>query len=334
MITTRVLQVKDISKTFTQSKGLFGRQSVDFFAVKNVSFDIDFNDPDFLTIAGESGSGKTTIARLILRLIKPVSGSITYNGQNIWTMNRKDLQHYRMKVQAVFQDPFAAFNPIYKVDHLLRRTIKNFGLAESQSDTEKLLAESLEIMRLRPEILDKYPRALSGGERQRIMLARAILPHPDLIIADEPVSMLDTTIRIGVLEEMLKVKERLGISFVYITHDLATAAYIGGNVLIMFQGMATEMGQIKQVLQKPMHPYTRLLVNSIPQLNPEKREEFFNLQKMESQESGRVRQNESQSCPFRNRCSEYSEKCTPETPPLIKVGAIAPTRWVRCHNYT
>lgn len=333
MKTSRALHVNDISKTFTQRKGLFGRQSVDFFAVKNVSFDIDFNDPDFLTIAGESGSGKTTIARLILRLIKPVSGSISYNGQNIWTMNRTDLQHYRMNVQAVFQDPFAAFNPIYKVDHLLKRTIKNFGLAESQSDTEKLLAQSLEIMRLRPEILDKYPRALSGGERQRIMLARAILPHPDLIIADEPVSMLDTTIRIGVLEEMLKVKERLGISFVYITHDLATAAYIGGNVLIMFQGMAVEMGQIKQVLQKPMHPYTRLLVNSIPQLNPEKRVEFFNLQKMESQESGRVRQNEGLGCPFRDRCNEHSDKCTPETPPLIKVGAIAPTRWVRCQNY-
>jgi peptide/nickel transport system ATP-binding protein len=334
MSSLRALQVKDVSKTYTRSRGLFGRHSVDFFAVRNVSFDVDFNDPEFLTIAGESGSGKTTIARLILRLIKPVSGSISYQGQNIWSMNKRDLQNYRMKVQAVFQDPFAAFNPIYKVDHLLRRTIKNFRLAESQSDTEKLLAQSLEIMRLRPEILDKFPRALSGGERQRIMLARAILPNPDLIIADEPVSMLDTTIRIGVLEEMLKVKERLGISFIYITHDLATAAYIGGNVLIMFQGMATEMGPIKQVLKEPMHPYTQLLVNSIPQLNPEKRAEFFNLQKMESQESGRVQQEKVSGCPFRDRCNDHSEKCTPENPPLIKVGAIAPTRWVRCHKYT
>lgn len=334
MSTLRTLQVNDVSKTYTRSRGLFGRHSVDFFAVKNVSFNVDFIEPEVLTIAGESGSGKTTIARLILRLIKPVSGSISYQGQNIWAMNKKALQHYRMKVQAVFQDPFAAFNPIFKVDHLLRRTIKNFKLAESTDDMEKLLAQSLDIMRLRPEILDKFPRALSGGERQRIMLARAILPNPDLILADEPVSMLDTTIRIGILEEMLKVKERLGISFIYITHDLATAAYIGGNVLIMFQGMATEMGPIKQVLKEPMHPYTQLLVNSIPQMNPEKRTDFFNLQRMESQESGKIRQEKVMGCPFYDRCGEYSERCMTETPPLIKVGAMAPTRWVRCYKYT
>jgi peptide/nickel transport system ATP-binding protein len=333
MSVTNALQVNNVSKTYTRSKGLFGRNSVDFFAVNDVSFKIDFNNPETLTIAGESGSGKTTTAKLILRLIKPISGSIFYRGQNIWKMNKKGLRHYRMKVQAVFQDPFAAFNPIFKVDHLLRMTIKNFKLAESDDEVEELLVQSLEVMRLRPEILDKFPRALSGGERQRLMLARAILPKPDIILADEPVSMLDTTIRVGVLEEMLKLKKQYGISFIYITHDLATAAYMGGKVLIMFQGMTTEMGPIRKVLKEPMHPYTQLLVSSIPQPDPKRRSEFLNIKNMESQESGALRKKRSKGCPFFDRCSNNSIKCSKEVPPLIKVGETAPTRWVRCNQY-
>ncbi len=333
MSVKNLLQVKDVSRIFTRSKGLFRRKTADFYAVKDVTFDIDFDNAGVLTIAGESGSGKTTTARLILRLLRPSSGSIFYRGQDIWTMTKNELEHYRMKVQAVFQDPFAAFNPIYKVDHLLKRTIKNFKLAESDSDMQDLLAKNLEFMRLRPEILEKFPRALSGGERQRIMLVRAILPKPDLILADEPVSMLDTTVRLGVLEEMLRVKKEYGISFVYITHDVATAAFIGGDVLIMFQGMVMEKGPIGKVLKEPKHPYTRLLVNSIPRPNPRKRSSFLDVKKMESQESGELIKERIGGCPFYDRCSNYSDKCSSEMPLLLRVGETAPVRWVRCHEY-
>ncbi|MEM2111538.1 MAG: ABC transporter ATP-binding protein, partial [Candidatus Bathyarchaeia archaeon] len=297
-------------------------------AVDDVSFNLDLEKSGILTIAGERGSGKTTIARLILRFIKPDKGEILYRGQNIWKMNKKELKNYRRKVQAVFQDPFAAFNPIYKVDHLLRATIKKFGLAKSEKETEDLLLKSFEFLKLRPEMLSKYPSQLSGGERQRVMLCRAILPKPDLIIADEPVSMLDTTIRIGVLEEMLKVKEQFGVSFIYITHDLATASVLGGDVMILYQGSAVEMGPIDKVLRRPAHPYTQLLVSSIPSPDPDRKSSFLDLSKMTAptQEKGEIKTGRIKGCKFYSRCDRRRESCLSESPQMLEMG----DRLVRC----
>jgi peptide/nickel transport system ATP-binding protein len=243
-------------------------------------------------------------------------------------MNKKSLKDYRRKVQAVFQDPFAAFNPIYKVDHLLNTTIKKFRLAKSSSETRELLEKDFELLKLRPEILDKYPGELSGGERQRVMLCRAILPKPDLILADEPVSMLDTTIRIGVLEEMLKVRNQFGISFIYITHDLATASVLGGDVMIMYQGSVVEKGPIAKVLNKPAHPYTRLLVNSIPSPDPDQKSDFLDLSKMKAptQEMGENEIAITHGCKFYERCGNNQESCRNERPSLLLFG----DRLVRC----
>lgn len=325
------LQVNHLTKTFSSSVGFIRRKKRDVVAVDDVTFSLDFREPEILTIASESGGGKTTTARLILRFIKPTSGEVLYRGQNIWEMSKKDLRFYRMKVQAVFQDPYTAFNPIYKVDHLLRKTIKKFNLSNSNYETEELLLKSFELLRLRPEILNKYPHQLSGGERQRVMLCRAILPKPDLVIADEPVSMLDTTIRIGALEEMLKVKERHTVSFIYITHDLATASFLSGNVMIMYRGSATEMGSIGKVLKEPLHPYTQLLVDSIPTPNPEKRSDFFDLSRMSAptQEYGKNHLETVKGCKFYARCNKHVKKCLNEKPQLRKVGDW----WVRCHLY-
>jgi peptide/nickel transport system ATP-binding protein len=257
-----LLELRAVSKVY--GGGLFKkRESV--VALDRLSFTVGDDRPTITAVAGESGSGKTTLAHLLLGHIQPTSGQVLYRGRDVSSMSGRGRLRFRREVQPIFQDPFAAFNPFYRVDHVLTSPIRAFGLADDSRSARSLIDEALEMVGLRPaETLGRYPHQLSGGQRQRIMVARALLCRPRVILADEPVSMVDASLRATILASLQRLNRELGISVIYITHDLTTAYQICENIVVLYRGTVAEAGAVEQVIQAPKHPYTRLLVSSIP----------------------------------------------------------------------
>lgn len=237
-------------------------------AVDGVSFSVQ-NGKVFV-LAGESGSGKTTVARLILRAIEPDSGSIIFDGDDITKRTETELRKVRTSIQMVYQDPYTSLNPRMKILDIIMEPLNINDKHSSKVEKKEKVLQTLEDVRLRPaeEISEKFPHMLSGGQRQRVALARAIVLTPKLIIADEPVSMLDVSVRAEILELMGNLKERLNVSYIYITHDLSTARYIGDDIAIMRDGRIAEVGNIDQVLLNPTHPYTKALIEAISEPDP------------------------------------------------------------------
>src|SRR5690242_12513106 len=257
---TNLLELKNVSKIY--SRGLLTQISTT--ALNNVSLRLDDREPTIMTVAGESGSGKTTLAMLLLGFIEPTSGQIFYKGQDIHNLRGEERMRFRREVQAVFQDPFAVFNPFYTVDHLLSVPIKRFKLAKSKADARNRMDEALNAVGLRPEdVLGRFPHQLSGGQRQRINVARALLLKPRLLVADEPVSMVDASLRATILETLRNLQRDHGVSIIYITHDLTTAYHIAKSIVVLYRGGVMEAGDVDTVIKDPQHPYTRLLVDSI-----------------------------------------------------------------------
>jgi peptide/nickel transport system ATP-binding protein len=220
-------------------------------------------------IVGESGSGKTTLARLMLGLISPTSGQVLYDGNELQHVRGDKRRQFLRDVQMIFQDPYEVYNPFYRVDHVLETPISEFKLASSPQARRALMDESLRAVGLRPEeTLGRYPHQLSGGQRQRIMVARAVLIRPKLIIADEPVSMVDASLRATILDSLRGLNRDYGMSIVYITHDLTTAFQISDNIVVLYRGAVAEAGDVDLVVQQPRHPYTQLLINSVPEPDP------------------------------------------------------------------
>lgn len=217
-------------------------------------------------MVGESGSGKTTTARMILRLLKPTSGSIIFKDRDVWSLRRiEDLRWYWSQVHGIFQDPFASFNPLYKVDRILYQAFTLLG--DTGIDKDSLVKEALREVGLRPEeILGRYPHELSGGQRQRIMIARCYLLKPKLILADEPISMIDASTKAGILKLFSNLREEYGASVIFITHDLGLAYYVSDRILIMYKGSIVEEGPPEEVMEKPQHPYTKRLREDVPLL--------------------------------------------------------------------
>jgi len=241
-------------------------------AVDDVSFTLAASPPQIVSLVGQSGSGKSTIARNVLGLQKPTAGSVRYGGKDIFSLSRKEYDEYRRDVQPVFQDPYAIFNPFYRVDRVLWKAVKKFGLAPTRSAGLELIEESLRAVRLEPEnVLGRYPHQLSGGQRQRIMLARVHMLRPSFIIADEPVSMLDAQVRRHFLDILLDFQREHGMTTLFITHDLSTVYYLGGEVMVITKGEIVERGPVSTVMHEPSHPYTRLLLDSIPLPDPDNR---------------------------------------------------------------
>jgi ABC-type oligopeptide transport system ATPase subunit len=263
-----LLELNKISKVY--QRGLLSSQAT--VALKEFSLTLDEDRPTILTVAGESGSGKTTLAMLLLGFITTTTGSIIYRGKNIASLEGKDRIAYRREVQAVFQDPFAVFNPFYTVDHLLTVPIKKFKLARGRAEATSKMEEALTAVGLRPEdILGRFPHQLSGGQRQRINVARALLLKPRLLIADEPVSMVDASLRANILESLKNLHKDHGVSIIYITHDLTTAYHVADNIIILYKGEVMESGDVDSVIKNPQHAYTKLLVDSIPWPNLDRR---------------------------------------------------------------
>ncbi|MFC6159706.1 ABC transporter ATP-binding protein [Kribbella jiaozuonensis] len=241
-------------------------------AVDDVSFSLLASPPQIVSLVGQSGSGKSTIARNVLGLQKPTAGSVLYGGKDIFKLSRAEYDAYRRDVQPVFQDPYAIFNPFYRVDRALWKAVKKFKLADTRAAGLELIEESLQAVRLEPEnVLGRYPHQLSGGQRQRIMLARVHMLRPSFIIADEPVSMLDAQVRKHFLDILLDFQREHGMTTLFITHDLSTVYYLGGEVMVITKGQIVERGSVATVMHEPSHPYTKLLLDSIPQPDPDQR---------------------------------------------------------------
>jgi len=258
-----VLEVRNLTKVFTAGGLLKRREKI--VAVKNLSFDV--KKGQIISLVGESGSGKTTTARMILRLIPPTRGEIIFDGKNVWKLKGTDLKNYWREVHGIFQDTYASFNPLYKVDRMLYQVFNLFNEKPSKDERDKIVIKSLESVGLSArEVLGKYPHQLSGGERQRLMVARCFLLRPKLILADEPVSMVDASTRMGIIKLFMDLREKHGVSTIFITHDLGLAYYASDIILIMYKGEIVEQGTCDEILEHPQHPYTKRLIKDIPLL--------------------------------------------------------------------
>ena len=304
----QLLNVKNVSKVFG-AESLLKRDIT--LAVDDVTFSISDDRPSITAIAGESGSGKTTLSLLMMGQISPTSGQVSYRGKNLTGMSRAEKITLRREVQPIHQDPYAAYNPFYRVDHVLEMPIQHFKLAKSKTEAGTMIEEAMQLVGLRPtETLGRFPHQLSGGQRQRLMVARAMLCRPKLIMADEPVSMVDASLRATILSSLRKLNQDFGISIVYITHDLTTAYQISENIIIMYSGAIVEAGPVQKVIRAPKHPYTQLLISSIPQ--PSKHKLWGGGETEEAQTSTR----QSAGCRFAPRCPKVMDQCWTQKPPL------------------
>ena len=311
------LKAQNLTKVYSLG-GLLSRNKIT--AVDRVSFSVQ--PAEIFTLAGESGCGKTTTARMILGFEFPTSGELYYEDQDV--VGLKDKKAWFRKVQAVFQNPFETFNPLRKVECYFYETIQNFHLEKGGGRTQKLFEEKLEAVGLSlPDIAGKYPGELSGGQLQRASIARSLLTNPSLLIADEPVSMVDASLRMSVVNLFREMSDSLRVSVIYITHDLATAYYISDRIAIMFRGNIVESGPVNQVLEKPKHPYTKLLIESIPQPDP-RMQPKTPIQFLEEKEEY-LRQG----CKFSGRCPEVMEICKQKVPEDISFDDVV----VKCHLY-
>ena len=312
-----LLEIRNASKLYTQRS--VGRVKREVVALQDFNLSIPKKPASIITIAGESGSGKTTLAQLVLGFVRLTSGQIIYDGQDVSTADSHQMKAYRRQVQAVFQDPFGVYNPFYRVQHVFHTVINNFKLTNNKTERRDMIEDALNVVGLHgDDVLRKYPHQLSGGQRQRIMMARAYMIKPKLIVADEPVSMVDASLRASILDVMIRLKEEGGISFLYITHDLSTAYQIGDQIYILYQGTIAEKGNTINVVDHPHHPYVQLLVDSVPVPDPDvKWKGEINLPPEEE-----MRTSVHTGCRFYPRCAQRMDRCLTAQPPLYKVDVL------------
>lgn len=238
-------------------------------ALAGVTLRLPAEEPHILAVVGESGSGKTTLTRLLLGLLSPTRGRVLWRGRDLADLDAAGRLSYRREVQAVFQDPFGAFNPVYRVDRMLTLPALRFGIARDAAEARVLAETALSAVGLRPaETLGRFPHQLSGGQRQRLMVARAVMLGPRVLVADEPVSMVDASLRATILESLWRLRHEAGMSLVYVTHDLTTAYQIADSVVVMRNGEIVEQGGTEQVIRSPRHAYTRELIAALPPPDP------------------------------------------------------------------
>ena len=309
-----LLEIRNATKVYTQHSLVGGKRTV--IALQDFSLSIPARPASVITIAGESGSGKTTLANLVLGFVHPTSGQIIYEGRDLTMARSREIKNYRREVQAVFQDPFGVYNPFYRVSHVFDSVINNFKLRTPKSNRRDMIEEALNVVGLHGEdVLRKYPHQLSGGQRQRIMMARAYMVKPKLIVADEPVSMIDASLRASILDVMIRLKEENNISFLYITHDLSTSYQISDQIYVLYQGIVAEKGNTIRVIDRPQHPYVQLLVASVPGPDPNVKWKGEIVLPPEEE----MRTSMHSGCRFYPRCPARMDHCLTAQPPLYPI---------------
>jgi peptide/nickel transport system ATP-binding protein len=298
-------------------------------AVNDVSFSLSSEKPEIFTLAGESGSGKTTLSSLMLGDLAPTSGKVLFEGVDLSRMRkREEKKVFMKKVQPVFQNPFETFNPLRRVDGYLFDTAINFGMAKNRHEAAEVVDDTLQKVGLSlAEVNKRYPHELSGGQIQRVSVARALIPQPRIIIADEPVSMVDASLRMEIVNLFRTLRDEQKVTVIYITHDLATAYYISDRIAIMLRGFVVESGPVEEVLESPLHPYSQLLKESVPEPEPKEKGAWtkqISLGTTEVKEYGQV------GCKFAGRCPHVMDICRQANPPDVQVKQ----RTVKCYLYT
>lgn len=304
-----LLEASNLTKHF-HAEGFPARRAV-IHAVENVSFCI--NKGETLGLVGESGCGKSTVGRLLLRLIEPTAGQVYFNGRAIYELGRKELQLLRREMQIIFQDPFSSLNPRMTVKDIIKEPLDIHGLV-ARGARKKRIMELLDMVGLSAEHLNRYPHEFSGGQRQRIGIARALALNPQFIVADEPVSSLDVSIRAQILNLMKDLQERLELTYLFIAHDLSIVKYLSNKVAVMYLGKIMEIGSVSSVFQKPCHPYTRSLLAAVSIPDPDIQRERLILNDEEPNPSQPLR-----GCPFHPRCPQAMDRCLREEPALLEV---------------
>jgi peptide/nickel transport system ATP-binding protein len=323
-----VIEVSNLTKWFPVRKGflqtLFSKKASFVRAVDGISFDMKVKE--VFCLAGESGSGKTTTGRLVLKIIDPTSGRIFFKGKEITAFTRKDMKPLRQRMQMVFQDPYESLNPRKTVNDIISEGLRIQKMVESEKEVQGKVIEILEDVKLTPpdEFLFRYPHELSGGQRQRVAVARTFVLNPEFVVADEPISMLDVSIRAEILNLFLYLVEKLDVSILYITHDLATARHMCHRIAVMYLGKIMEMGTAEDIVYEPLHPYTKALISAVPVPDPKSR-------RMKSIVKGEIPSpiNPPSGCRFHTRCPVADGICQEKEPEFVKVSN---DHYVACHR--
>ncbi|MFX0069402.1 MAG: ABC transporter ATP-binding protein [Candidatus Hodarchaeota archaeon] len=325
-----LLRVENLKKWFPVRTGffagLFSKEHIYAYAVDDITFNI--RKGEILCLAGESGCGKTTVGRTILRLTEPTDGKVYFNGEDVFSADKERMRKLRQKMQMIFQDPYESLNQRMTVFDIVAEPIKIHKLAKSSDDLQNMVTEALEAAELRPPSLffDRFPHELSGGQRQRVNIARAMILDPEFVVADEPVSMIDVSVRTGILNLMMDLRDKFGLSYLFITHDLAQARYIADNIAIMYLGKIVGYSPIEKMVKSPLHPYSQALISNIPVPEPElKRDRIL----ITGEPPTPI--NPPSGCRFHPRCPKFIGDICKNKEPIFK--EVEKNHWVACHLY-
>ena len=316
-----LVEVQGLKKWFPVKKSLLGGETKYVKAVDDVNFCVYRGET--LGLVGESGCGKSTLARSILRLIEPTAGSVLYKGEDITKKNKREMKEMRKHMQIVFQDPYGSLHPKMRIGQIIEAPLVIAQYGKKQARRERV-EELIELVDLKKEYLDRYPHEFSGGQRQRIVIARTFATNPDFIICDEPVSALDVSVRSQILNLLRDLQEKLGLTYLFISHDLSVVEHICDRIIVMYLGKVVELAEANELFSNPLHPYTKALLSAVPQVYEEHRKERITLQ-------GDVPSpaNPPAGCRFHTRCPNATERCKTQVP-LRDVGN---GHLVACHLY-
>jgi oligopeptide transport system ATP-binding protein len=321
-----LVEVKNLKKHFPIMRGVLRRQVGAVQAVDGVSFNIYKGET--LGLVGESGCGKSTTGRTILQLLEPTAGQVSYAGQELTNLNRNEMRKARRHMQMIFQDPYASLNPRMSVGSIIGEPLQIHNIGNSSSRKDRI-QELLKVVGLNPYFINRYPHEFSGGQRQRIGIARALATNPDFIVADEPISALDVSIQAQVVNLMDDLKEELGLTYLFIAHDLSMIRYISDRVAVMYLGRIVELSNRDEIFDHPLHPYTQALLSAIPIPDPEKESKR---QRLILEGDVPSPANPPSGCRFHPRCSYATEICKKEDPVFRNLGSDSVPHFVACHH--